>query len=889
MIRGRIRRKNLIKIFTLIFVFFISFGCRQSTSDEISAPSSPSPSIERKGPAVKIEGRKLVVDFDGDGKYEPYLIKGVGYQPTPIGSWPLIPDDPRILERDFSLLKNMHCNTIRTWGEVNKTLLDYAQKYDVKVIAGFKPYADDVELSDPKNRIRIINQFKDYVSAYKDHPAILFWAIGNEDNYHYKGKDITDWYVMANEMSREAHDIEGERYHPVAIVNGHIFNIGDRSKRADDKSLRYVDIWGANVYIGYSFENSAMGSFFGQFARKSKKPLWISEYGIDALNHLTKKEQQETQADWISNNWDEVAKSSVCIGATLMAYSDEWWKADNPSSHDFGGYSTEAWGKLHPDNYSNEEWWGVVAVEKTESGIDKVIPRKVYYALQERWARSYDLEAKYSQAEPEIINASALRERGVAKATASSNQPDTLGPEAAVDGNLSTRWESAQGVDPAWMTIELEKPKSIKGVKIIWETASAADYQVQLSDDGQKWKTAATITDEKKAEERIINFAPVEAKFVRIYGTKRTTQWGYSIWEIELNPEENLPLKKPQSKGPVQIKGRKLLVDGKPFFIKGVAYQPTPIGYGVAEYDIFSDANIYSCDFKLLRNMHCNTIRTWAKVTSREFLDAAYNNGQNPIYVIMGIWINPYILDYSNPLDRQKVIKEFEEYLKKFKDHSAVLMWAIGNEQNTWYKGDISFWYSLVNDMAKVAFRIEGENYHPVTTPNGSIDNIGDASKNADDNTMNYLDLWGANVYRGDTFGNLFAAYRPKSQKPLWISEYGSPSWDYLKRGDENIVEDPQTLKLFCIQSYVAERLWDEMVANSDVCCGGTIMAYSDEWWKAGNPSAHDTQDGVEWYGVMSVEKNGDKPDIMHPRKVYYTLQEKWSKSVPFRGRNETE
>lgn len=865
--------KNSIKISALLCAFFIFFGAAQSISETV--PSSP---------PVKVDGRRLLVDFDGDGKYEPYLIKGVGYQPTPIGSWPLIPDDPKILERDFSLLKNMHCNTIRTWGEVNKVLLDYAQKYGIKVIAGFKPYADDVDFSDPENRTRIINQFKDYVSAYKDHPAILFWAIGNEDNYHYKGKDITDWYAMANEMAKQARDLEGKNFHPVAIVNGHIFNIGDPSKKADDKSMAYIDIWGANVYMGYSFEKSAMGNFFGQFARKSKKPLWVSEYGIDAWDHVNKKEQQEAQAEWVGNNWDEIAKSSVCIGATLMAYSDEWWKAGDPASHDFGGYSTDAWGKTHPDNYSNEEWWGIVAVERTEGGIDKVIPRKVYYTLLERWARPYDLEVKYSQAEPEVINLAVLREKGIAKVTASSNHPDSLGPEAAVDGNLSTRWESVHGVDPAWLAIELEKPRLIKRVKIIWETASATGYQVQLSEDGQKWKTVAAITDGKKAEEKVVDFAPVEAKFIRIYGTKRTTQWGYSIWEVELNPEECLPVKKTLSKGPVQIKGKELLVEGKPFLIKGIAYQPTPIGYNVAEHDIFSDANIYNRDFKLLRDMHCNTIRTWARVTNRDFLDAAYNNGKDPIYVIMGIWINPHTLDYSNPLHRKRVIEEFESYVKEFKDHPAVLMWSIGNEQNAWYKGDVSLWYSLVNDMAKAAFKIEGENYHPVTTPNGDIENIGDTPKNADDNSMGYLDLWGANVYRGDTFGSLFAVYRTKSQKPLWISEYGTPSWDYLKRGDENTIEDPQRLKLFCIQSYVAERLWDEMAANSDVCRGGTLMAYSDEWWKAGNPSAHDAQDGVEWYGVMSVEKNDGKSDIMHPRKVYYTLKDKWSKEIKRRG-----
>ncbi|MEA3306124.1 MAG: hypothetical protein U9R52_04850, partial [Candidatus Omnitrophota bacterium] len=111
-------------------------------------------------PAVKVEGRALLVDFDGDGKYRHYLIKGIGYQAVPIGRGPHAPEDPEVLERDFSLLRKMNCNTIRTWGEVNKILLDYAQKYGLKVIAGFKPYPNELDFSSPANRAEVIEKFK---------------------------------------------------------------------------------------------------------------------------------------------------------------------------------------------------------------------------------------------------------------------------------------------------------------------------------------------------------------------------------------------------------------------------------------------------------------------------------------------------------------------------------------------------------------------------------------------------------------------------------------------------------------------------------------------------------------------------------------------------------
>ena len=34
---------------------------------------------------VKIESRQLVVDYDMDGTYEPFFVKGVNYAPTPVG------------------------------------------------------------------------------------------------------------------------------------------------------------------------------------------------------------------------------------------------------------------------------------------------------------------------------------------------------------------------------------------------------------------------------------------------------------------------------------------------------------------------------------------------------------------------------------------------------------------------------------------------------------------------------------------------------------------------------------------------------------------------------------------------------------------------------------
>ncbi len=339
-------------------------------------------------------------------------------------------------------------------------------------------------------------------------------------------------------------------------------------------------------------------------------------------------------------------------------------------------------------------------------------------------------------------------------------------------------------------------------------------------------------------------------------------------------------LTKPPSTGPVRISDGQLIVNGEPFFIKGVAYAPTPIGYSYA-YNIFGDPDIYTRDLPLLRAMHCNTIRTWSKVTEG-FLDAAYNNGVDPIYVIAGFYVEPY--NVSSETYRLAVINEFREYVRAYKDHPALLMWAVGNEVNyevsSIWPGDdnkLRDWYTLLNELAKVAYEEEGDTYHPVITANWETTHIGETSLGSDDNSMNFLDAWGVNTFRVDAFGDVFQYY--PSSKPLLITEFGIDAWDTI--GNK---EDEAT------QSEYDALLWDQIVeaSNTSAVLGGCVMGYSDVWWRAGDPTSHDTDgdemlsfpDGFnnqEWWGIMRVRDNGAGPDIVEPRAVYYTLQEKWA------------
>ena len=78
------------------------------------------------------------------------------------------------------------------------------------------------------------------------------------------------------------------------------------------------------------------------------------------------------------------AQASLCVGGTVMAYSDEWWKAGQPAVHNPGGYPNLAL----PDRTSDEEWYGLLSATRDPSGgPDLLHPRPAYAALQARWTK----------------------------------------------------------------------------------------------------------------------------------------------------------------------------------------------------------------------------------------------------------------------------------------------------------------------------------------------------------------------------------------------------------------------------------------------------------------------------------------------------------------------
>ncbi|MEW6743360.1 MAG: hypothetical protein AB1486_11435 [Planctomycetota bacterium] len=140
-----------------------------------------------------------------------------------------------------------------------------------------------------------------------------------------------------------------------------------------------------------------------------------------------------------------------------------------------------------------------------------------------------------------------------------------------------------------------------------------------------------------------------------------------------------ITFERPQSEAPVhvQLQGEgapawtyELLVDGEPFFARG-------IGYNVAAYAA------YAADFAMMAEARANALRLWSQADATfATLDAAEAAG---LKVFIGYWLprgdeggGP--ADYTDATFCQAVKNSVANWIACYRDHPAVLVWVLGNE-----------------------------------------------------------------------------------------------------------------------------------------------------------------------------------------------------------------
>ncbi|WP_406099141.1 discoidin domain-containing protein [Streptomyces sp. NBC_01013] len=115
--------------------------------------------------------------------------------------------------------------------------------------------------------------------------------------------------------------------------------------------------------------------------------------------------------------------------------------------------------------------------------------------------------------------------------TTSSQESDGTPAASAVDGDNGTRWSSAFS-DPQWIKVDLGSAASVSQIALKWEAAYAKSYRIEFSTDNSTWSTAYSTTTGPGGTETL-NVSGT-ARYVRLTGTARATQYGYSLWEFQV-------------------------------------------------------------------------------------------------------------------------------------------------------------------------------------------------------------------------------------------------------------------------------------------------------------------------------------------------------------------
>jgi len=385
-------------LFFFLFLFLISI-CSISQVGKVNV--------------IKVDsGLKLEVNGKG------FFISGMNWDYYPIGTnykyilWQQPTKTIKeALDYEMPLLKKMGVNTLRQYTGIPPEWITYIfEKYGIYTVLNhpFGRYGLTVngkweantDYSNPLVKEVLLKELNELAVKYKNTPGLLMYLLGNENNYglFWQGAETENipikdrkstatainLYKIFNEVAISMKSIDNNL--PIAICNGDLMFLDIIAKECKE-----VDILGVNIYRGLSF-----GDAFDKIKTAYNKPVMFTEFGADALNDITKKEDPNAQAKCVVENWKEIyanaaggGKAENCIGGFTFQFSDGWWKSgldlnldkhDSTASWSNGGYKFDYQKGI---NNMNEEWFGICAKGTTnKNGVYKLYPRAAYYALK---------------------------------------------------------------------------------------------------------------------------------------------------------------------------------------------------------------------------------------------------------------------------------------------------------------------------------------------------------------------------------------------------------------------------------------------------------------------------------------------------------------------------
>jgi hypothetical protein len=358
--------------------------------------------------------------------------------------------------------------------------------------------------------------------------------------------------------------------------------------------------------------------------------------------------------------------------------------------------------------------------------------------------------------------------------------------------------------------------------------------------------------------------------------------------------------------------GWRLLVDGKPLMVNGMNWDYFPVGTNF-NYSIWNQSpelikQALDYEMGLLKNMGVNSIRVYTGIP-KQWIEYIYDN--HGIYTMLnhsfgrygltidGAWIAN--TEYSDQRVIDLLLKEVSDVASEYKGTRGLLLYLLGNENNygLFWDGaeteDIPMadrqstirarhMYKLFNQGALAMKAIDPD--RPVAMANGDLLFMDIIVEEVPD-----MDIFGANVYRGVSFTDMYDRVKSEYGKPLLLTEFGSDAFNALTNQEDQLC-----------QAYYKHGNWKEIYAyaaglgKAGNSIGGYTFQFSDGWWKYGqtvdldvhNNNASWSNGGYrcdfvegqnnmneEWFGIMAKgQTNSAGLYELYPRASYYVLKE---------------
>lgn len=466
----------------------------------------------------------------------------------------------------IKLHQEMNFNMIRNWiGSVtDEEFYDACDKYGIMVW-------DDFWLNSHKNLPDDVQAFNnnaiEKIKRLRNHACIAVWCGDNEGypmpplNGWLKGNveyfDGGDRWYQANSNSD---GLSGSgpwaNFHPnwyfskYPMMYGYkgkpswgfrteigtaVFTTFDSFKKfmPEDTWWPRNEMWDKH-FFGPQAANAAPDKYFSTVAENYGTPKGIEDFCRKAqlLNIESNKAMYE---GWQHHMWNDA--SGIMTWMSQSAYPSFVWQTYDYYYDLTGAY----WGVKKACEPIHIQWSyadnSVKVINTTYNDLKGLKAKATVYNMNgkemQRYAQQNTADAKANQASHVFyMNFTTDNMAYKKKATASSVSQDAGDANMVSDGSDGSRWASNYN-DNEWIYVDLGEAKEVANITLKWENAHAKSYKLQVSDDAHNW-TDVYETNNSKGGNEDIKVKPVTARYVKMQGLKRATDWGYSLYEMEV-------------------------------------------------------------------------------------------------------------------------------------------------------------------------------------------------------------------------------------------------------------------------------------------------------------------------------------------------------------------